>query len=121
MSAATARLKHRGVDAVESGSPDLQLPEELRGPLREHLEQLRQNYLKRGWGGRVGFGERPAVLVIDLARYWLDASLQIGSRLDAVVDATCRRTADLFVGHGFTDADVHSSKVWLRILRFNPK
>jgi nicotinamidase-related amidase len=30
------------------------------------------------------------VLVIDLARYWLDAQKQIGSHLDPVVEATCR-------------------------------
>jgi nicotinamidase-related amidase len=30
------------------------------------------------------------VVVIDLARYWLDAREQIGSHLDPVVEATCR-------------------------------
>src|SRR5262245_30609680 len=72
------------------GSEDLRLPDDLRGPLRAHLEQLREAYRRRSWGGRVGFGARPAVLVIDLARYWLDVKLQIGSHLDPVVEATCR-------------------------------
>jgi maleamate amidohydrolase len=72
------------------GSPDLRLPDELRGPLLEHLRDLRERYRQRHWGGRVGFGVRPAVVVIDLARFWLDATLQIGSQLDPVVDATCR-------------------------------
>ncbi|MBI1914253.1 MAG: isochorismatase family protein [Planctomycetes bacterium] len=72
------------------GSEDLRLPDDLRGPLRAHLDHLREAYRSRGWGGRVGFGARPAVVVIDLARYWLDARAQIGSHLDPVVEAICR-------------------------------
>jgi nicotinamidase-related amidase len=71
------------------GSEDLRLPEALRGPLQAHLDDLRQRYLQRGWGGRVGFGRRPALVVIDLARFWLDPGKQIGSSLDSVVEATC--------------------------------
>jgi nicotinamidase-related amidase len=71
------------------GSDDLRLPDELRLPLLEHLRTLRERYIQRHWGGRVGFGARPAVLVIDLARFWLDPVRQIGSRLDSVVEATC--------------------------------
>jgi nicotinamidase-related amidase len=41
------------------------------------------------WGGRVGFGAKPAVVVIDLARYWLDPQQQLGSQLDSVVEAAC--------------------------------
>jgi len=76
--------------ANHTGSPDLRLPDELRGPLFEHLRDLRERYRQRHWGGRVGFGVKPAVVVIDLARFWLDAALQIGSQLDSVVEATCR-------------------------------
>jgi maleamate amidohydrolase len=72
------------------GSNDLRLPDELRGPLRAHLADLWQRYRQRRWGGRVGFGSRPAVLVIDLARFWLDPGAQIGSQLDSVVEATAR-------------------------------
>ena len=70
------------------GSADLRLPGELREPLQAHLQALRGRYLQRGWAGRVGFGSRPAVIVIDLAKYWLDASQQIGSSLDTVLLAT---------------------------------
>ncbi|MCI0684715.1 MAG: isochorismatase family protein [Gemmataceae bacterium] len=72
------------------GSSDLALPDDLRGPLKAHLRHLRECYVKRGWAGRAGFGTKPAVIVIDLAAYWLDPKKQIGSNLDAVVNATCR-------------------------------
>ena len=72
------------------GSEDLSLPEELRGLLRTHIQDLQSKYLARGWGGRVGFGERPALIVIDLARYWLDPTVHIGANLDPIVEATCR-------------------------------
>jgi len=72
------------------GSNDLSLPDKLRAPLRDHLEDLRGRYLARGWGNRVGFGDRPAVIVIDLAHYWLRPSIHIGSNLDSVVESTCQ-------------------------------
>ena len=68
----------------------MRLPDELRGPLLAHLEDLRQQYRSRDWGTRVGFGDRPALVVIDLARYWLDESTNIGSDLDSVIEATLR-------------------------------
>jgi len=42
-------------------------------------EEVRKFYLSRGFGGRVGYGERPAVVVIDMARSWLDESSPLGS------------------------------------------
>ena len=72
------------------GSDDLRLPDELRGPLRAHLATLRQRYVERGWAGRVGFGRRPALIVIDLALWWTDRrNLCQGSDVDAVVAASC--------------------------------
>jgi maleamate amidohydrolase len=43
-------------------------------------ESVRELYLSKGFGGRVGFGARPAVAVIDMARSWLDESSPLGSR-----------------------------------------
>jgi nicotinamidase-related amidase len=68
----------------------LRLPDELRGPLLAHIEELRKRYLERGWGARVGFGKSPALLVIDLARFWLEPGQQIGSNLESVVEAACQ-------------------------------
>src|SRR5262245_30606068 len=75
---------------VPFGSSDLRLPSELRGPLRQHLSDLRRQFIGRGWGGRIGFGQRPAVIVIDLARFWTEPKTQIGTDVDSVVMSTCR-------------------------------
>jgi maleamate amidohydrolase len=77
-------------DATPFGSTDLRLPDELRGPLRQHLAQLRDRYRGRGWGGRVGFGSRPALIVIDLAKFWTEPKAQIGADLESVIAAACR-------------------------------
>ena len=77
-------------ERLRFGSEDLRLPDEIRGTLRAHIEDLRAKYRQRGWGGRVGFGDRPALIVIDLGRYWLDPDIHIGSNLDPIVEATYR-------------------------------
>lgn len=71
-----------------SGSADLRLPDNLRDDVLRHLEDLRSGFTKRRWGGRMGFGERPAVVVIDLAKAWTDSELVIGSNLEGVVENT---------------------------------
>ncbi len=43
-------------------------------------EEVREFYLSRGFGGRVGFGRRPAIVVIDMAKSWMDESSPLGSR-----------------------------------------
>src|SRR5262245_50782516 len=75
---------------VSFGSTDLRLPSELRGPLIAHLDDLRRQFIGRGWGGRVGFGTRPAVIVIDLAKFWTEPKAQIGTDVESIVKNTCR-------------------------------
>lgn len=54
-------------------------------------QAVRELYEARGFGGRVGFGRKPAVVVIDLAESWLDESSPLGSRhLAGVLDNTVR-------------------------------
>lgn len=43
-------------------------------------EAVRAFYQEKGFGGRVGFGARPAVAIIDMARSWLDESSPLGSK-----------------------------------------
>jgi maleamate amidohydrolase len=78
---------------VPFGSSDLRLPNELRGPLLTHLSDLHRKFVSRGWGGRVGFGQRPAVIVIDLAKFWTEPKAQIGTDVESTVMSTCRLLA----------------------------
>lgn len=71
-----------------AGDIKMRMPDELRAALRAHFEALRRAYADRGWGGRVGFGSRPAVIVIDLALAWTRYEGPAGSNLDPVVEAT---------------------------------
>jgi nicotinamidase-related amidase len=85
------------------GADDLRLPDALRGPLRAHLAALRDRYRRRGWGGAVGFGRRPALVVIDLALAWTDPRRpEVGSAVDSVVEATARVLAAARVAGIFT-------------------
>jgi nicotinamidase-related amidase len=52
---------------------------------------VRELYQRHGFGGRSGFGSRPAVVAIDLARSWLDEASQQGSRrLEPVLENTVK-------------------------------
>jgi maleamate amidohydrolase len=53
-------------------------------------EALREQYRLAGFGGRVGWGDRPAVLVIDMASAWVDPREQLGSDLSAVANEISR-------------------------------
>jgi nicotinamidase-related amidase len=48
--------------------------------------ELREFYRSAGFAGRVGWGERPALLVIDMAGAWTDPGEQIGTDLSSVED-----------------------------------
>ncbi len=74
--------------APKFGSRDLRLPDALRGPLKAHLADLKEAYKARAWAGRVGFGKRPALVVIDLAAFWTDGKHTIGSNVESVVEAS---------------------------------
>ncbi len=78
-------------EAPAFGSPEMRIPDDLRGPLKAHIETLRQRYKEIGWGGRGGFGKKPALIVIDLALWWTkpDAPPPMGSHVDPIVEATC--------------------------------
>ncbi|MEO8127756.1 MAG: isochorismatase family protein [Bryobacteraceae bacterium] len=76
--------------ALAFGSDDLRLPDELRAPIRAHLAALRERYIERGWAGDIGFGQRPALIVIDLALWWTDPrNHSQGSNVDSVLNAAC--------------------------------
>lgn len=56
--------------------------------------ELREQYRAAGFGGRVGWGERPAILVIDMAGAWTTPGEQLGSDLRGVAEQI-RRILDV--------------------------
>jgi maleamate amidohydrolase len=75
------------------GSPDLRLPDSLREPLLAHLAELRGKYIARNWAGRVGFGSKPALIVIDLAKFWTRPEQRIGANLEPIIESCCQMLA----------------------------
>jgi maleamate amidohydrolase len=75
------------------GSPDLRLPDNLREPLLAHLADLHKKYVARNWAGRVGFGAKPALIVIDLATFWTRPEQRIGANLEPIIDGCCQMLA----------------------------
>lgn len=78
-------------------------------------------YSRSGIGRRVGFGERPAVLVVDLQNGFTDPASPVGDDLDVVVAATAELLAfarQLRLPIAFTAVGFHPSRrdgeVWLR-------
>ena len=70
------------------GSEKLRMPPELREPLKKHLKSLKEHYEKLNWAGKMGFGSKPALLIIDLALWWTDPEcFPMGSNMDSVVEA----------------------------------
>jgi nicotinamidase-related amidase len=49
---------------------------------------LRDFYAQAGFAGRVGWGDRPAILVIDMAGAWTRPEEQIGTDLSGVLEST---------------------------------
>lgn len=54
----------------------------------ESLDDARAIYSRSGIGGRVGLGERPAVIVVDLQYGFTNTASPLGGDLDAVIAAT---------------------------------
>lgn len=51
-------------------------------------EHVREFYRQRGFAARVGFGRRPALLIIDFINAFTDLSSPLAAHLDAQVEAT---------------------------------
>ena len=64
---------------------DLHLPDGAREVVLKHLADLEAGFRKRGWGARSGFGNKPALIVIDLAKMWTNPDHPVGADLDTTV------------------------------------
>jgi maleamate amidohydrolase len=62
-------------------------------PLNDAVDYLksmseREIYQTRGFAGRVGFGQNPALLIIDVIKGFTDTNCPLGSNLDNEIEAT---------------------------------
>jgi len=86
----------------------------------QNATELRQFYSSKGFGRRIGFGDRPALLVIDFFKTFTDEKSPLGSNLEAQLRethkiATAARKAQipvLFTIGAYEPKD--ASRLWLR-------
>lgn len=78
-------------------------------------------FRQRGFGQTMGFGQRPALVIVDIIRAFTDPDMPLGSNLDAEVAATnqlidaCRRTDVplFFTTTAYDDAGLKDGGVWV--------
>ena len=94
--------------------------------LADSLDAADTEFFKeRGFGGRLGFGKRPALLVIDLSKSFTDASQPLGSDLSAQIDATNvltraarqKKVPVIFSMVRYEDANVRDAGIWHQKMR----
>lgn len=68
--------------------------DELTAHVEQELQTLHGQLQEKGFAGRVGFGRRPAVIVVDFIRGFTDTRSPLGGALDAEVTAA-RRVLDV--------------------------
>ncbi len=85
------------------------------------MAQSDEEFFKsRGFGLKMGFGQRPALMVIDLIKAFTDSNRPLGANLDAQIEAT---QALLQVAHArdipiffstvrYDDADIGDAGIW---------
>jgi len=88
--------------------------------MTDSTQDMDSFFRKRGFSRVIGFGERPAVLVIDIIGAFTDPDLPLGANLDEVIAQTKRilapsRAADLpvfFSSVAYEDKDLRDAGIW---------
>jgi maleamate amidohydrolase len=79
-------------------------------------------FRSRGYGRRIGFGQRPAVLIVDMLRAFTDPNQPLGANLDAEIAACselishARRSEIpvIFSTGAYDDADLRDAGIWAK-------
>jgi nicotinamidase-related amidase len=77
-------------------------------------------FRQRGFGQKIGFGERPALIIIDMVKAFTDATRMLGANLDAQIEATRpllnvaheRGFPVLFSTVRYEDRDLRDAGLW---------
>ena len=83
-------------------------------------DEMEAFFKKRGFGRTIGFGERPAIVVIDIIGAFTDPNLPLGANLDEVIAQTNRilgpaRAANLPIFYSsvaYEDKDLRDAGIW---------
>jgi nicotinamidase-related amidase len=85
-----------------------------------NLQQDEAFFKQRGFGLRIGFGERPALLVVDMLKAFTNPAMMLGANLDAQVAAIAplidlaheRAILVIFSTVMYHDADFKDAGIW---------
>jgi maleamate amidohydrolase len=77
-------------------------------------------FRQRGFGLKIGFGERPALIVIDMLKGFTDAAMPLGSNLDREIEAQKpllqiaheRNIPVIFSTVMYHEADIRDAGIW---------
>jgi nicotinamidase-related amidase len=77
-------------------------------------------FAQRGFGQRIGFGERPALIIIDMLRAFTDEKAMLGANLDNEIEAIIpllavahdRGIPVIFSTVRYDDADLKDAGIW---------
>ena len=83
-------------------------------------QQMADFFAQRGFGLRIGFGERPALAVIDLMNAFTDSSMPLGANLDREIEATrmlltAAREAEIPIFYTvvyYEEQDIRDAGIW---------
>lgn len=89
--------------------------------MSEDVRDTEKFFHERGFGQEIGFGQRPAIVVVDLIYAFTNPNAPLGSDLDAVMAATIEvltaaRQAGVPIFHTTVryDDDLHDAGIWYR-------
>lgn len=93
---------------------------------REEYQRLRSQFKEKGLGGRIGFGSRPALLVIDMIRGFTDSRSPLAGDLDEQLEATQEllararaATVPVIFSTVAYDADLQEAGKWIQKIPSN--
>ena len=94
--------------------------------LPEQYRETFEFYIKKGFAARVGFGERPALLVIDMIRAFTDLRSPLASNLDSQMDAIQQllgvargRDMPIVFSTVAYDSELQEAGIWIRKIPSN--
>jgi maleamate amidohydrolase len=86
----------------------------------ESSQELNDFLMQRGFANKIGFGKKPAVVVVDIIGAFTDPNLPLGSDMEQVVEETKKildvsRQADVpvfFSTLGYEDKELKDAGIW---------